>query len=93
MGNVQQETSFDSTAGMPAAKRRGDPICLSTNERIFLRATDLGLVAALIVVPFVNSGRIALGQFALVVAACWMTISWAIFHGLRPQTKWNWTPV
>ncbi|MEZ6146654.1 MAG: O-antigen ligase family protein [Planctomycetaceae bacterium] len=60
---------------------------------VLLWASDLGLFAALFVLPFVMGGRQAIGEFSLLVIACWTTFFWLLHHALRRKQPWRITGV
>lgn len=53
-----------------------------------VRATDLGLLAALWLVPLCLGGRLALGQGVLVVCALWVVGCWALYQVGTTERRW-----
>ncbi|MBX3438842.1 MAG: O-antigen ligase family protein, partial [Planctomycetaceae bacterium] len=58
---------------------------------ILLWCVDLGLFAAVFVLPFVMGGRQAIGEMTLVVIACWTTLTWLLLNGMRSTAHWRLT--
>ena len=54
-------------------------------------AVDLGLFAAIFVLPFVMGGRQATGELALTVIACYTTTVWLLRQLIRGETNWRLT--
>ena len=58
---------------------------------LLLEGVDLGLAAAIFVVPLVLGGRLALGHLVLVVLALWVALCWCLRQvwWSRPLRKEN----
>lgn len=56
-----------------------------------LIAVDLGLFAAIFVLPFVMGGRQAIGEFTLTLIACWTMAAWLLRQTVRGDTPWRLT--
>uniref|UniRef100_A0A7C4QU34 O-antigen ligase-related domain-containing protein n=1 Tax=Schlesneria paludicola TaxID=360056 RepID=A0A7C4QU34_9PLAN len=54
-------------------------------------ATDLGLLAALWLVPLCLGGRLAVGQGVLVAAAVWSAGCWGLYQVGAEEGRWIWT--
>ncbi len=65
----------------------------SASRGLLLWAADLGLFAAVFVLPFVMGGRQAIGEFTLSVIACWTTSFWLLHHALKRKQPWRITGV
>ncbi len=59
---------------------------------LLLGAVDLGLAAAVFIVPLLLGGRIALGQFVLVALALWVAVCWCLRQSLASGAVWVRTP-
>ena len=52
---------------------------------------DVGLFAAIFVLPFVMGGRQAIGEFALTLIASWTAGAWLLRQTLRGDSRWRLT--
>lgn len=60
-------------------------------ESVLLNAIDLGLVAALVVVPLAMGGRTAIGQLVLASMALWVGACWCLRCCAAPRPAWSWS--
>ncbi|MCA9074200.1 MAG: O-antigen ligase family protein [Planctomycetaceae bacterium] len=65
----------------------------SASRGILLWGADLGLFAAIFVLPFVMGGRQAIGEFTLSVIAVWTTSFWLLHHALQRDQPWRFTGI
>jgi len=76
----------------PHRKTKRQPSTSPSQEgSFFLRLTDWGLLAALLLVPFLMGGRQAAGQLALVCCATWVALAWALHQFSCQQPTWKFT--
>ena len=62
---------------------------LSKSALLARDAVDWGLMAAILTVPLIMGGRLAIGQIALAIAASWSAIAWAIHSKLNRYATWQ----
>jgi O-antigen ligase/tetratricopeptide (TPR) repeat protein len=58
---------------------------------LLLGAVDLGLFAAIFVLPWVMGGRQAIGELTLTAIACYTTLAWLLRQTVRGETHWRMT--
>ena len=58
---------------------------------ILLLCVDVGLFAAIFLLPFVMGGRQAIGEFALTGIAAWTASAWLFRQTIRGETNWRLT--
>ncbi len=70
---------------------RGAAIWPRLMDRWLLLAVDLGLAAAIFLVPLAMGGRAALGNFILAILMLWVAACWCVRQSLLPRATWCWS--
>ncbi len=86
--NTTPETS---TEAWPRARERDADS--SQVDLWLLRAVDIGLAAIIVVVPLLLGGRIALGQFVLLILTFAVALCWLLRQSLVSQASWIHSPL
>lgn len=77
--SVSHRSGSRGTGSQQPAQSRG----------VLLRCVDAGLFAAVFVLPFVMGGRQAIGEFTLVLIACWTSLAWLLHNATRRTPYWR----
>lgn len=62
-----------------------------SSEKLLLHLIDGGLAGCIFVVPFLLGGRMAVGQFLLVLLAVAVALAWMVRQSMRRHGSWRWS--
>ncbi len=81
---MHAKLSLSSTDGTPLGGN-------DSAETLLLYLIDGGLAGCIFVVPFLLGGRMAVGQFLLVLLAVVVALAWAVRQAMRRHGNWRWS--